>query len=341
MDGAVSLSDHWLQSMFLDYIEKMEYSEFYNSQTGKLIYIPVPKRGNLPYAINKGRRRDEIIDAMSRIAFDEPVHGFRNLRRTRLLFVTLTFDPRKKTAEEAWASLKSTRPEGSDNDYNVINRFDANISKILGKHGKLVSKEAQSNGYPAPHVLIVLDDPVIVRRKRIKGDIIRWFIDDESILRRLGKDAESRKKVKRDYIGAIDSNPVWKHGFFDIEGVVSENRFKGRKHVCSYLFKYLSKCLTKDNSESTNYLDTISESRDHNTLVALWTHFCNKCFRNRDITYGKGFRDRIGLLSKKQMEPKSGTSTESSPWTFMGTIDSETYNTLRDPEGKHPQRSLK
>ena len=98
-----------------------------------------------------GAVRDEISEAMSGIVFDEPVPGFRNLRRSRLLFVTLTFDPRKFTAEEAWASLKSTRPEGMDDIYNMINGFAANISKIFGTNGKLVSKEAQANGYPASH----------------------------------------------------------------------------------------------------------------------------------------------------------------------------------------------
>lgn len=162
-------------------MEKQQRAEFYNNDNHEFYYAPVAKRGNWCYALKKAKVRDEISEAMSKIVFDEPVPGFRNLRRTRLLFVTLTFDHKRFTAEEAWAALKSTRPEGMTNLYNVINGFDANISKILGTHGKLVSKEAQASGYPAPHLLIVLDEPVIVRRKKIGGDLVRWYIDDPGI----------------------------------------------------------------------------------------------------------------------------------------------------------------
>lgn len=321
--GEVSLGDNWLQGSFLDYVEKQQRMEFYNNETHEFYYAPVAKRGNIYYAMKKAAIRDEIVEAMSGIQFDEPVPGFRNLRRTRLLFSTLTFDPRKYTAEEAWASLKSTRPEGMDNTYNVINGFASNISKIFGTNGKLTSKEAQANGYPAPHLLIVLDKSVLVRRKKIKGDLVKWYVDDPTILKRLGKDDESRKKVRENYQEAIDSNPVWKHGFFDIEGVVSDQKFKGRKNVCSYIFKYITKCITKDNSHSTSSLRTIKECKDHKLLVALYTLFCNKCFMNRDITYGKGFKKRIGLLSKAQKEKDE--TKEESPWTFIGLIDESEY----------------
>lgn len=267
--------------------------------------------------MKKGAVCDEISEAMSGIVFDEPVPRFRNLRKTRLLFVTLTFDHEKFTAEEAWAALKSTRPEGMENIYNVINGFAANISKIFGTNGKLVSKEAQSGGYPAPHLLIVLDEPVLVRRRNGRGDLVNWYIDDPVFLRRLGKDPESMRLSKTDHRAAIDSNPVWKHGFFDIVGVVSDQRFGGRKNVCSYLFKYMAKCLTKDNCHSTSSLRTIKDCKDHNLLVALHTHLCNKCFRNRDITYGKGFKERIGLLREKQEEK----DRKKSPWTYLGMVD--------------------
>lgn len=317
-NGSVKLSDDFLQMQFLDYIEKQERCEFYNTQTHEFYYPPVAKRGNLPYAIKKGKVCDEIVEAMSKICFDEPVPGFRNLRRTRLLFATITFDPEKFTQEDSWMSLKSTRPEGTDHKYNVINGLNSNLERVFGSEGKLVSKEAQANGYPAPHLLIVLDKPVLVRRKKIKGDIYRWFIEDEEILRKIGKDKASRELYRKDYRKAIDSNPIWKHGFFDIEGVVSEQKFLGRKNVCRYLFKYMSKCITKDGCHLTSSLRTIKDCRDHNTKVMLYTHLCNKCFNNRDITYGKGFKDRIGLLSKQQ---KENDSDERSPWTYLGNID--------------------
>ncbi|MDO5862289.1 MAG: hypothetical protein Q4Q58_05815 [Thermoplasmata archaeon] len=334
----MSIFDDYLQMMFLDYIEKQQRSEFYNHDTKQFMYIPVPKRGNHEYAKKKGKTRDEISQNISKALIDEPVPGFRGLRTTNLLFVTLTFDPRKYTAAQAWAALKSTCPENSVNEFNVINRFDANITKIFGTHGKMVSKEAQANGYPAPHMLIILDKPVVVRRKKLKGDIVRWYIDDEATLRRLGKDAKSRALVKSDYRAAIDSNPVWKHGFYDIEGVVSGQKFNGRKNVCSYLFKYVSKCLTKDHSAVTSTVRTINEVKDHKLRVALFTHFCNKCFNNRDITYGQGFKKRIGLASKAKKEKEEG---KKSPWSFIGLVDESLFtHMVRPPPGTEPLSML-
>lgn len=86
---------------FLDYIEKQQRSEFYNHETHEFVYIPVAKRGNLQYAIKKGKVRDEISEAIDKAIIDEPVPGHRSLRYTNMVFVTLTFDPRKFTAEQA------------------------------------------------------------------------------------------------------------------------------------------------------------------------------------------------------------------------------------------------
>lgn len=320
VNGDMKLSDETLQRDFLEYISTPSYMEMVNSETAEWIYIPVPKRGDKRYAIKKGKMTKEIADAMSKISFDEPVPGFRNLRRTRMLFTTLTFDHDSFTAEEAWASLKSTRPEGSDNLYNVINGFDANISKIFGTHGKLTSKEGQGGFYPAPHLLVILDDYVIVQRKKVRGTV-RWYPMDEGILKRLGKDLESRKLSKEDYKAAIENNPVWKHGFFDIEGVVSDQKFKGRNSVISYITKYLCKCLTDSRADAVSSLNSIADSKDHSQRIALTTHYCNKCFNNRDITYGKGFKERIGLLVEKKKEEDS----EPSPWIFMGIVGESVY----------------
>ncbi|MBR4244800.1 MAG: hypothetical protein IKQ14_05380, partial [Candidatus Methanomethylophilaceae archaeon] len=45
----------------------------------------------------------------------------------------------------------------------------------------------------------------------------------------------------------------------------------------------------------------------------LFTHLGNKCFRTRDISFGKGFKDRIGLLPDQK-------SDEPSPWKRIRTL---------------------
>ena len=54
----------------------------------------------------------------------------------------------------------------------------------------------------------------------------------------------------------------------------------------------------------------------------LFTHMGNKCFRTRDVSFGKGFKDRIGLLP----EPKT---EEASPWKRVKTISELEYGLIQ------------
>lgn len=111
---------------------------------------------------------DAMKDALEGKVFDYPVKGFRNRGMTRLLFCTVNSDRSKYTPEEVWAAQRSTPNEGLEYTYNIINRLDANISKIFGRHGTFASKEAQSSGHSAPHLIFVLDEPVTVERNTLR-----------------------------------------------------------------------------------------------------------------------------------------------------------------------------
>ena len=77
--------------------------------------------------------------------------------------------------------MRSTPTERADYEYNVMNNLNANISKIFCRHGTLTAKEAQSSGYPTPHCIYVLDDPVMVERHNGKGGQGSWRICDPRI----------------------------------------------------------------------------------------------------------------------------------------------------------------
>ena len=239
--------------------------------------------------------------------------GFRNRRMTRLLLVTVNFDRTKFTAEEAWAALRSTPVEGMDYTFNVINKLNANISKIFGKHGTLISKEAQSSGYPAPHLIFILDEPVMVERHVGKNGAVSWRLCESKVLDRIGKGPLMRKLAKNDYRKAIDMNPIWKHGFIDIEGIVSEDDSRSSMNAITYPFKYLVKCITQDGKNSIKGIPDINSIKDKDKRTMLFTHLGNKCFRTRDISFGKGFKDRIGMLPEKK-------SDEPSQWKRIRTL---------------------
>ena len=311
--GERSLDDPLLQAILLDWIESEDYNKFTNLETGEVIYAQSAKRGNVVYATRKTKKRDAMKNALEGKVFDYPVKGFRNRRMTRLLLCTVNFDRSKFTAEEAWAALRSTPIEGLDYTYNVINKLNANISKIFGKHGTLTSKEAQSSGYPAPHLIFILDEPVMVERHIGKNGRVSWRLCDLHILDRVGKGMISRRLARTDYRKVIDMNPIWKHGFIDFEGIVNEDNSRSSTNAITYPFKYLVKCITQNGSNSIKDVPDINSVKDKDKRTMLFTHLGNKCFRTRDVSFGKGFKDRIGMLPEQK-------SDEPSLWKRIRTL---------------------
>ncbi len=270
--GKRSLNDPGLQAILLDWIQSEDYNKFLNLETGEIVYAQSAKRGNMVYATRKTKKRDVLKNAIEGKIFDYLVKGFRNRRMTKLLLCTVNFDRSKFTCEEAWAALRSTKVEDLDYTYNVINKLNANISKIFGKHGTLTSKEAQSSGYPAPHLIFILDEPVMVERHVGKDGRVSWRLCDQRILNRIGKGPLMRKLAKTDFRKAIDNNPIWKHGFIDFEGIVSEEGSRPKRNAITYPFKYLVKCLTQDGSDYISEIPDINSVKDKDMRTMLFTH---------------------------------------------------------------------
>jgi len=316
------MDDPHLQAELLDWIESEDRNKFLNLETGETIYALSAKRGNKVYATRKTKKRDQIKIALDGKEFDVPVDGFRDRRWTRLLLTTTNFDRGQYSKEEAWAALRSTPTEGIDYTYNVMNNLNANISKIFGPHGTLTAKEAQSSGYPAPHCIYVLDRPVMVKRHIGKDGKVTWRLCDPHILDRVGKGINMRKLSRKDYRNSIQKNPIWKHGFIDFEGIVRDERSKSDKDTVSYAFKYLVKCLTEDGYSKISDLPDIASVKDKGIRTMLFTHLGNKCFRTRDISFGKGFKDRLGIL------PEEGSSRDT-VWKRVRTVTDSEYNFIQ------------
>ena len=315
-----SIDDPELQAQLLDWIESEDRNKFLNTETGEIVYAQSAKRGNKVYATRKTKKRDQIKAALDGKEFDIPVDGFRNRRWTRLLLVTVNFDRSKFTKEEAWAALRSTPTEGLECKYNVLNNLNANITKIFGKHGTLTSKEAQSSGYPAPHCIYILDKPTMVERHVGKDGKVTWRLCDTRILDRIGKGLQMRKLSKKNYRKAIEMNPIWKNGFIDFEGIVRDNGSKSGRDTISYVFKYLVKCLVEDSGSKISDLHDINSAKDPSLRTMLFTHLGNKCFRTRDVSFGKGFKERIGLL------PETSDFSNGSVWKRIRTVTQLEYS---------------
>ena len=302
VEGRLTLGDDHLQMVTLDWQESEDFNEFVNPETGERIHALCSKRGNVVFCAKKSEQRDALSKALESGVFDWPVPGTRNDRMTKLLFVTLTFDPGIMSRERAWASLRASEIPGCDAVTGVINNFEAGMRGIFGDLCKLICKEATSSGWPAPHLIFLLEEPVRVRAHHGKDGSVTWRLVDRRILRRIGKDPSMRSLYSRNHSAAIAKNPIWKYGFIDLQGIVKGSGYGRYKNEITYLFKYLTKCVSGEASEITEGLRTINEAPEKERTM-LFTHMANKCFRTRDISFGKTFKERMGLIPLEKKVP--------------------------------------
>ena len=170
------------------------------------------KRGNKVYAKRKWKKYKQLHAGMDGLVWDYDVQGARRnvMRKTHLLFITLTFD-RSYSIQESWRLITSRGGE--------LNRFSTRLHKILGNKATYKAKEAQSSGYAAPHILCIVDRPVTAFK--YKG---KWRVQNREVL----------EQIKR----------AWPHGFVDVQACVG-GKVEGRG-VMSYIMKYQTKTVDVD-----------------------------------------------------------------------------------------------
>ena len=307
--GKMSLLDVKLQRNFLDWAMTDTLNVFRNREDGTIVMAQSAKRGNRAYAQKNSQKLDTLLGQFDELVFDKPVPGFRdNYRYTRVLFFTLTYSNVRYTSDEAWASLRSSLPDDVNFECAYLNNFGANISSIFGTNGKLTCKESNGSGYPAPHVLVILDRFVLVKRHIGKDGSVTWRIADDYLLRRVGKDRDSRRLSMYDVESAVQRNPIWTHGEMDIQGVVKGSKFGLFSNVITYIWKYMIKSADLSKYPEINDLNSISECKDESLRTMLYTHYNCKLYNLRTIVVGKAFKTRLNALPTEQ--PKEDSKWE-------------------------------
>ena len=325
-NGNRSIHDPDIQERLLKWMSDEQYNLFLNEQTGERIYATVRKRGNRAYAARTTEQKNKLCRALDGKEFDYPIGGRGVVRMTRLLFITVNFDRDTYSPDQAWYAIRSTPVEGCKHDYNVLNKLNANLTKIFGKHHILTCKEAQASGYPAPHIIVILEKPVRVKLHDNNGKK-SWRIDDPKILRRIGKDPVLRKWAFKNHKKMMRMHPIWKHGFIDFQGIVKGYKVHGKRDAFTYAFKYLTKCLTESSSERIESLPSINTIEDPGLRTTLFTHLGNKCFRTRDITFTKKFVEALGGL-----EDDDGFA-KGDGWKRIRTVPAFVVEIIREREG--------
>lgn len=264
--GLIHLDEKDMIKTFLEWKDEDCFLSFFNEDTGEVFETLSPKRGNPTYAKNKRKKAWEINQGLKKLDLDYPVPHARDVvRDTHLLLVTLTFDQRAITKDGAWHLLTSKG--------QAFNRFSANLSKIFGTKASWKIKEGTGSGYPAPHVLVMLDRPV--RAFRYKKT---WRIQSGKALDRLRK--------------------AWPYGFIDVLAVISSK--VGKYGVVYYLMKYLTKSISFSYRNDNSFASEQWEKEK----AAIKTHVWNKVFKCRDVL-SKAFKQRLNVVHPVRLKENS------------------------------------
>jgi len=217
---------------YLDWVSSHNYC-FLKHDSGDVICVKSSKRGNDVYASKKSADYDLVGSALSDSVYStiQDRKGFRSgvrygaLAQTYVLFVTYTYDTKLYTPFEAYKRCTSD-----------LNRWKAYMTRELGmKYSSMCVKESTDKGYPAPHMIIILERPVtVVYWKGQKGN--KWIVQDRTIIDHL-HDAWERATEGTYQV--------------DIQGVVGGSVGDGGT-IAYYLSKYVGKSV-KPSSKTSVY----------------------------------------------------------------------------------------
>jgi hypothetical protein len=108
--------------------------------------IKCSKRGNDVYRHRVYRRFMDFVSIAEKVIFFNPKDRRKN-KKTRALFVTLTYDIKLCSLEEAWKNI------GVE-----LNRFMSFVRKKFGKVSCCRVFEAYENGYPHIHCILLFEE---------------------------------------------------------------------------------------------------------------------------------------------------------------------------------------
>jgi hypothetical protein len=124
-----------------------------------------------------------------------------------LFLITLTHDTKRYSHEEAWGQLSRR-----------LTVFKNHIRRVTGASLRSITvKEGTESGYPAPHMLLVIDRPIQLYAHKGKKGGTTWRLQNRALL------------------NAIKEG--WQGGYVDVQALVSEDTRSPVSYVSKYLVK--------------------------------------------------------------------------------------------------------
>lgn len=173
------------------------------------IAVKSAKRGNDVYSrrvLSRFRTFEELLTDLNLIYFD------RDKMRTKVLFITLTYDTNPRSQHQAWKTLSK-----------FYNLFRSKMSRVFGSISSARTFESFENGYPHVHAVLLFNDFSFAVREITNEKGCKVLVIDDDL---------------KDCISAM-----W-HSWVDVKGVgnVTES--------LDYLKKYISKCANFDATDT-------------------------------------------------------------------------------------------
>lgn len=194
-----------------DYVNLCTIVHMEDLATGDRLRRMAPKRGNLAYANKLKKRMQGLEDGLDELQWDFPMPG-RIHRKCFMFLVTLTYDQKATPIDEAWKEISN---DIAKSKVELKRAFHADHINVL------TVKEGTASGYPAPHMLVIVDKPITCVRHRNKKGEVTFRLADMGQLHHV--------------------KSAWKRGFLDIKAVVS-NRIESKSAI-HYVMKYLVKAV--------------------------------------------------------------------------------------------------
>ncbi|MBP6020961.1 MAG: hypothetical protein KA502_00005 [Candidatus Methanomethylophilaceae archaeon] len=265
-----------IQNSFLRHVEeRSKYNVIRNAVTGECIFPMTPVRGNRAYAYRKHKKLQPVIDSFENCEFSKPFKGGRKseVRLIHAVMITLSYTRSYGSSEktslgypvkhwscwDAWQSLKGSN--------SLINQFKVEFSRAVGSnYASCTVKEGCKDMYPAPHMIMILDKPLVAHRWGKK-----WLIGN---------------KMDRGIVDKIQSS--WERIAGSHCKIVPIMDAKG----FTYAFKYIQKSIDTK-------VEDVSEMTDAQ-LVCCNTHLNHALHDLNDIV-PKSFLEKLNCVKEQNL----------------------------------------
>ena len=281
MDNKEILSDSdFIKNMkdsFFDKVKDAKYSVIQNAVTGEYIFPMAPFRGNKAYSRKKRKRIQPIIDAFGDKEISRPVRGSRpsEVRQVHAMMITLSFTrnySKEEHTRQGFPIKKWNSFDAWESITPLVNQFKVELSRIIGKqngekgkqisYGSCLVKEGCADMYPAPHLVILFDKPILSHRYKKQ-----WL---------LGGRSDDRSLVNS--VQAIWERIAGSH--CKINAIISAGGL-------AYVFKYVTKSIDL-NIEN---LDRMT----HDQAICFNTHL-NQSLHNQNDIISKKFLEKLDYI---------------------------------------------